>query len=103
MAKKADATAFTASDGQVSEKTKEMKAYIRSRYGENKRIDGEYDKSLAVKCVNGTFIGKMNGDVLEFRGIPFVGEQPSGKNRFKRPVPYKADDGVYEAYYSIRL
>ena len=58
---------------------------IRARYGENKQItDGNYDKSLAVKCVNGTFVGKKTEDIIEYKGIPFVGEQPGGKNRFKR-------------------
>ena len=32
----------------------------RARYGENKKItDGNYDKSLAVKCINGTFVGQV--------------------------------------------
>ena len=40
----------------------EAKKRVRARYGENKRItDGNYDKSLAVKCVNGTFVGKKIG------------------------------------------
>ena len=37
--------------------------------------------------------------MIEFKGIPFVGEQPGGKNRYKAPVPFEADDGVYEAYF----
>ena len=32
----------------------------RARYGENKKItDGNYDKSVAVKCINGTFVGQV--------------------------------------------
>ena len=73
---------------------------IRARYGENKLItDDDYDKSLAVKCVNGTFVGKKKSDIISYKGIPFVGEQPVGKNRFKKPVPFGEDDGVYEAYH----
>ncbi|MBR3245632.1 MAG: carboxylesterase family protein, partial [Parasporobacterium sp.] len=73
---------------------------IRARYGENHPItDDNYDKSLAVKCVNGTFVGKKEGDIISFKGIPFVGEQPVGKNRYKKPVPFGADEGVYEAYH----
>ena len=79
--------------------TEAMKAYMQSIYGENQRITGSYDKSLAVKCVNGTFVGERNGEILSFKGIPFVAEQPVGKNRFKRPVPFAPDDGVYEARY----
>ena len=44
-----------ASDQALTENRETMMAL----YGENKRItDGNYDKSLAVKCVNGTFVGK---------------------------------------------
>ena len=68
-------------------------------YGENKEITGSYDESLAVKCINGTFVGKKEGDVLMFKGIPFVGEQPVGENALKAPIPFKEDNGVYEAYY----
>ena len=78
----------------------ELKAEIRALYGENKKItDGNYDKSLAVKCVNGTFVGKKNDGVIEYKGIPFVGKQPVGNLRWKAPVDVVADDGVYEAYY----
>jgi para-nitrobenzyl esterase len=77
------------------------KAKIRALYGENKRItDEKYDKSLAVKCVNGTFVGKKSENIIAYRGIPFVGKQPVGDQRWKAPVDYAADDGVYEAYYN---
>ena len=37
----------------------EARASMRALYGENKQItDDNYDKSLAVKCINGTFVGK---------------------------------------------
>ena len=81
--------------------TKEQQ--IKSRCGENKRISDEiYDRSLAVKCLNGTFVGKKENDIISFRGIPFVGEQPVGRNRFKKPVPFGKDDGIYEAYHFIK-
>ena len=70
------------------------------KFGENRQIrGGKYDKSLAVKCINGTFVGKNEDNILAFKGIPFVGEQPVGKFRWKAPVAYVPDDGVYEAYY----
>ena len=48
-------------------------------YGDNKQItDGNCDKSLAVKCINGTFVGKKNEGVIAYKGIPFVGKQPVG-------------------------
>ena len=86
---------------------KEMERHIiestermRALYGENKKItDGCYDESLAVKCINGTFVGKKEEDVIAYRGIPFVGEQPVGEYRWKAPVEFVPDDGVYEAHY----
>ena len=76
---------------------------VRAQYGENKQItDGQYDKSLAVKCVNGTFVGKESEGVIVYRGIPFVGKQPVGEYRWKAPVDFEPDDGVYEAYYNAK-
>ena len=79
----------------------EARERMRALYGENRKItDGNYDKSLAVKCINGTFVGKKtNEDVIAFKGIPFVGKQPVGDLRWKAPVDCVPDDGVYEAYY----
>ena len=70
------------------------------QYGENQKItDGNYDQSLAVKCINGTFIGKKKENIISYKGIPFVGQQPIGDLRWKAPVDVTPDDGVYEAYY----
>ena len=89
------------SPASAAEKTlNEIKAEIRAQYGENKSItDGNYDKSLAVKCINGTFVGKKNDGIIAYKGIPFVGRQPVGELRWKAPVDVVPDDGVYEAYY----
>lgn len=79
------------------EKAKER---MTALYGENKPItDGNYDESLAVKCINGTFVGREKDGVIAFKGIPFVGKQPVGELRWKEPVDIVPDDGVYEAYY----
>ncbi|MBQ6774306.1 MAG: carboxylesterase family protein [Synergistaceae bacterium] len=81
----------------------EIKAELRAQYGENKKItDGNYDKSLAVKCINGTFVGKKNDGVIAYKGIPFVGRQPVGELRWKAPVDVIPDDGIYEAYYNAK-
>ena len=83
------------------ESFEEVKAQLRAQYGENKKItDGNYDKSLAVKCVNGTFVGKKTENIIEYKGIPFVGKQPVGELRWKAPVDVVPDDGIYEAYYN---
>ena len=66
---------------------------------ENKKIRGSYDKSLAVKCINGTFVGTKTENVISFKGIPFVGRQPVGDLRWKAPVDVVPDDDVYEAFY----
>ncbi len=79
----------------------EAQAVMRAQYGENKRIStGSYDQSLAVKCVNGTFVGRKNEGVIAYKGIPFVGRQPVGELRWKTPMDVVPDDGVYEAYYN---
>ena len=71
-----------------------------TQYGENQKITGDdYDKSLAVKCKNGTFVGQKTENVITYKGIPFVGKQPVGELRWKAPVDATPDDDVYEAYY----
>ena len=65
----------------------------------NKKItDGNYDKSLAVKCINGTFVGKKAENIISYKGIPFVGQQPVGNLRWKAPVDVTPSNNVYEAY-----
>ena len=65
----------------------------------NKKItDGNYDKTLAVKCVNGTFVGKKEENIISYKGIPFVGQQPVGSRRWKAPVDVTPSNDVYEAY-----
>ncbi len=73
---------------------------LTAQYGKNQKItDGNYDHSLAVKCVNGTFVGEKTENIISYKGIPFVGEQPVGKLRWKAPVDYTPDNSVYEAYH----
>lgn len=85
----------------MSYKEQNIKKTILSRYGENKRtsLPDNYDPALAVKCVNGTFTGKAEGDVSIFLGIPFA-QPPVRELRWKRPLPVQPDDGVYEAYFN---
>ena len=81
----------------------EKQKKVRAAYGENKRItDGSYEKSLAVKCVNGTFVGKKTENVIAYKGIPYTGKPPIGEFRWKAPVDFAADDGVYEAYHNAK-
>ena len=72
--------------------------------GVNKPItDGHYDQSLAVKCINGTFVGKKSENVITYKGIPFVDKQPVGDLRWKAPVDVTPNDGIYEAYNFAKL
>ena len=82
----------------------EIRDALHGMYGgENKPItDGNYDQSLAVKCINGTFVGRKTENITVFRGIPYVGKQPVGELRWKAPVDIVPDDGVYEAYYNAK-
>lgn len=81
----------------------EARKYVRAQFGENRKItDGNYDKTMAVHCINGTFVGKKTDNIIAYRGIPFVGKQPVGELRWKAPVDYVADSGVYEAYYNAK-
>ena len=83
----------------------EIREQPREMYGrENKPIvDGNYDKSLAVKCVNGTFVGRKTENIISYKGIPFVDQQPIGNLRWKAPVAFIPDNGVYEAYHFEKM
>ena len=66
----------------------------------NRQITDEgYDRALAVKCVNGTFVGEETDGIVSYKGIPFVGKQPVGDLRWKAPVDVIPNDCVYEAYH----
>ena len=69
----------------------EARAAMRALYGENKQItDDNYDKSLAVKCINGTFVGKKKDNVIAYKGVPFVGKQPIGTRHITMgKVPFR--------------
>ena len=69
-----------------------------TEYPNKKIINGNYDKTLAVKCVNGTFVGKKVENIISYKGIPFVGQQPVGNLRWKAPVDVTPSNDVYEAY-----
>ena len=50
----------------------------------------------AVKCNNGTFVGKNTDELIIWKGIPYA-TQPVGKLRWQKALPAADDDGVYDA------
>ena len=82
----------------ISYSYKEKKEYMKNLYGENKEINGDYDKDLSVTCNNGVFVGKKIGNVISFKGIPYA-KPPIGELRWKDAVLAEDNDKIYEAYY----
>ena len=79
---------------------REFKDLIRLESYEslNSEIKGDYDKTHAVKCINGTFVGTEEHGVASWLGIPYA-KPPVGERRFKAPEYVDAGDGVFEARY----
>ena len=67
-------------------------------YKENMEIKGDYDESLAIKCLNGIFVDKKDGNVISYKGIPYA-EPPIKNLRFLPPVNLNFSSKVYESYY----
>jgi len=68
-------------------------------YHPNEEItDDNYDKNVAVKCKNGTFVGLIDDDVKTWKGIPFA-KQPVEDLRFMAPQDAEESDKVFEAKY----
>jgi para-nitrobenzyl esterase len=74
------------------------KAVYTFDFNTNKIIEGEYNETLAIKCLNGVFVGQENESIISFKGIPYA-KPPVGKLRWKPPVKPENSDKVYEAYY----
>ena len=54
------------------------------------------EEAKAVKCNNGTFVGKETDELIIWKGIPYA-TQPVGKLRWKKALPAADDDGIYDA------
>ncbi len=81
------------SDGYVFDLKEEDIAETNKR---NHPIQGEYDKSLAVKTRTGIYVGEKNKKVISYLGIPYA-MPPVGKLRWKAPEALPSSDAVYEA------
>ena len=71
---------------------------MQDLYGENRPIPSAYDRALAAKCTNGTFVGKEKDGVKAYKGIPYA-LPPVKALRWQPPVDAPDDNGVYEALY----
>ena len=56
----------------------------------------ELEGATAVRCNNGTFVGKETDGLIVWKGIPYA-TQPLGRLRWKKALPAADDDGVYDA------
>lgn len=75
------------------------KERVQALFGENKELKKNPDESHSVKCQNGVFIPKIEGNVRIFRGIPFA-LPPIKERRWKRALPIPKSDKIFEAYYN---
>ncbi len=85
----------------MSKQTEQEKERVRSLFGENRELDSNPDKEHSVKCLNGTFVPKVQDAIRVFRGIPFA-MAPIGERRWKKPLPIPDGDKIFEAYYNGR-
>ena len=76
--------------------TKEETEHIRSLNRQNAEITGTYNRSLAVRTPNGTYVGEKDGKVISFYGIPYA-KAPVGELRWKAPSRLPESDKVFEA------
>lgn len=71
---------------------------MKIKYRKNRLIKGNYDRTASAVCENGTFVGRREGSVLSFKGIPYA-QPPVGGLRWKNPLPAEKSSAVYTAYY----
>ena len=72
-------------------------SYIKKQYKKNNRLETIPQNTFPVKCLNGTFVGKEEENIISYKGIPFA--KPPIKNlRWKPPVECDNSNDIFEAY-----
>ena len=82
-----------------NDKIVKEKNRVKALFGENKKLDINPDKAHSVKCLNGTFVPKVDGNILIFKGIPFA-LPPINERRWKKAEPIPNNEDIFEAYYN---
>ena len=67
---------------------------MKALNGENRKLPEYTGKDPVVRTVTGSYIGKKDKSGVCFLGIPYASAE-----RWKKPVPAEASDGIYEAYF----
>ena len=70
---------------------------IKKKYKKNERLESIPRNSFPVKCLNGTFLGKEEENIISYKGIPFA--KPPIKNlRWRPPSECNNSNDIFEAY-----
>ena len=80
----------------MNDAKKEAKKRMQALYGINKPALEKDD--TCVQCAAGSFLGKKDGNVISYKGIPFA-LPPVGSLRWKAPVPFPEGQSLREAYF----
>jgi carboxylesterase type B len=76
----------------------QVRDLMMSQYGQNREVVGDYDHRLAVKCVNGIFLGHEDDHTIFYKGIPYA-KSPVGVLRWKAPMAPDSSNKVFDACY----